>query len=75
MEFDEFQVCSISPDNSRFAIGGIRGTVRVYKFVSIKEEFTIESNGSQKVTKRTPIKKEVKHEIKQEVKDDVIVLD
>lgn len=56
------------------AIGGMRGAVRLYKFVSIKEEVVTSSYGtSSRVSKResTGIKKE----IKQEVKDEVIVLD
>ena len=52
------------------AIGGMRGAVRLYKFVSIKEEQVTSSNGTTKSSKR-----DIKREIKQEVKEEVIVLD
>ena len=65
---------AISPDNTTLAIGGMRGAVRLYKFVSIKEEVvTTTSNGTSKVARRDS--RNIKREIKQEIKEEVIVLD
>ena len=54
------------------AIGGMRGAVRLYRFVSIKEEQITSSNGTTKGARRdsSGVKK-----VKQEVKEEVIVLD
>ena len=63
------QAISISPDNSMLAIGGMRGAVRLYRFVSIKEEQITSSNGTTKGSRRDS------SGVKKEVKEEVIVLD
>ena len=79
----DVQVIAINPSNTLLALGGMRGAVRLYRFIRVTETIATPANGadpplskvSSRREQRREVKREVKVEVKTEVKDDVIVLD